>query len=91
MAFPLVIVMFPIRYPIFASVVANYGLPNIRGCPSSLFLGLITKTSTGYSQESTWTIMSSRVPSSLTTNLSANSNNVEVGFKAVILKILQVS
>jgi hypothetical protein len=50
---PLAIVMLLVRHPMYASVVASHGRPNINGFPSSLLLGLITRKPTRYSQELT--------------------------------------
>jgi hypothetical protein len=88
---PLEIVIFHVRHPMYAFVVASHGYPNINGCPSSLLLGLITRKSAGYSQESTEIFMYCNVPTSLTIDLSTNSNIVEVGLKEVIPRTLQVS
>ena len=74
-------------------------MPKINGCPSSHFLGFVIRKSGGYSQESTDTITSCSVPSSLTTNQSASSNKVEVGstdvmpsfWQVVVVKILIVA
>lgn len=78
------------RHPIYAFVVANNGLPSINGCPSRLLPGLMTKKCTGYSEKSTEIVMSSKVPSGLITDLSANSSRFEVGFKFVIPNTLYV-
>jgi hypothetical protein len=78
------------RHPMYASVVFSHGHPSINGCPSSLLLGLITKKSYGYSQESTEIAMYCNVPTGLTTNLSPNSNIIEVVSKEVIPMTLQV-
>ena len=87
---PLVMVIFPCRQPIQASAVANQGLPKINGCPSSQVLGFIIKKSVGYFQESTKTMTSCSVPSSLTTDRSANSSKVEVGSTDVMPNFWQV-
>jgi len=79
--------------------VASQGLPKISGCPASWVLGFIIRKSVGYSQESTETMTSCRVPSGLTTDQSANSSKVEVGstdvmpsfWKVVVVKILIVA
>ena len=63
---PLVIVIFPIQYPMYTSVVVSHGLPSINGCPSSSLLGLMMRKSAGYSQESTEISMSCSVPTGLT-------------------------
>jgi len=69
-ALSLAIVMFLVRHHMYAYVVSSHGRPNINECPSSLLLGLITKKSSWYSQESTDTTMSCNVPTGLTTDLS---------------------
>jgi hypothetical protein len=88
---PLAIVMLHVGHPMYAFVVASHGHPNINGCPSSLILGLITRKSTGYSQESIKIDIYSKVLIGLAIDLSSSSNIVEVGAKEVIPKILQVS
>jgi hypothetical protein len=90
-ALPLTIFMLHVRRPMYAFVVASHGLPNINGCPSSLLLMLITRKSTGYSQESTRISISCNVSSSLTTDISTSYNIIEVGSKEVIPRMLQVS
>ena len=90
-ALPLTIVMFLVQHPMYASFVASHGRPNINGCPSSQLLGLITKKSSGYSQDSTEIAMSCNLPTGFTTDLSMSSNIVEVGSKEVIHRTLQVS
>jgi hypothetical protein len=45
-----------------ASVVANHGLPRIKGCPPKLDLGWRIIKSTGYSHESRDTMISSITP-----------------------------
>jgi hypothetical protein len=91
LAFPLAIVMFPMRHPMYASVVVSHGLPNINGCLSSLLLGLITRKYDGYSQESTEIATSCNVFTNLTIDLLANCNIIEVSLKEVIPRMLQVS
>jgi hypothetical protein len=83
--------MLLVRHPMYASVVGSHGCPNINGCPLSLLLGLITRKSVGYSQDSTEIAMSSNVLTGLTTDLSSNYNIVEVGSKELIPKTLQFS
>ena len=61
-----------------ASAVASQGLPKIRGCPPRLFLGVKIIKSTGYSQESRETGISSNTPSSLMIDLSASCSKVGV-------------
>lgn len=90
MTIPFAIVMSPVWHPIYVSIVSSHGLPNIRGYPFNLFLGLITRKSTMYSQESIEMIISSKVPSIFTTDLLANSNIMEVNFNVVIPRIPQV-
>ena len=87
-AFPLAIVMLHVRHPMYASAIASHGRPNINECPSSLLLGLITRKSTGYSQESNEIAMSCNVLTGLTIDLSTNSNIIEVGSKEVIPSVL---
>ena len=65
-----------------ASVFAKQGHPSIRGCPSNLLFGLITKRYAGYSHESIETKMSCNIPSGLITDMSASSSKVDVGSKA---------
>jgi hypothetical protein len=88
---PLSIVMLPMRHPMYASVVASHGLPNINGFPSSPLLGLMMRKSIGYSQESTEISMSCNVPIILTTDQSTNCNIIGVGSKESKPKVLQVS
>jgi len=88
---PLSIVMFHVRHPMYAYVIYSHGHRNINGCPLSLLLGLITRKSARYSQESTDIVMSYNVPTGLTVDLSTSSNIIEVGSKEVIPKTLQVS
>ena len=57
---------------------ASQGLPNMSGCPPRLFLGVKIMKSTGYSQESKDTEISSNTPFGLITDLSANCSNVGV-------------
>ena len=83
-------VILPVRQPIKASFVASQGLPSIKGCPYSLFLGLIIKKSARYSQVSTETITSSDVPSGLMTERSASSSKVVIGSKAMMPRILKI-
>jgi hypothetical protein len=68
----------------YAYTISSHSHPNINGFPSSLLIGLKTRKSAGYSQESTEIAMSFNVPTGLTIDLSANSNIVEVGSKEVI-------
>jgi hypothetical protein len=87
---PLAMVMFPMRHPIYASVVASHGLPSINGWPSSPLLGLIMRKSAGYSKESIEIAISYNVPTGLTTNRSTNCNIIGVGSKEVKPRMLQV-
>jgi ABC-type microcin C transport system permease subunit YejB len=87
---PQEIVMLHVGHPMYASIVAIHGCPNINECPSSLILGLITRKSTRNSQDSIDIDISSKVATGLTTDLSSSSNIAEVGFKEVIPRILQV-
>ena len=60
------------------SIVANQGPHNISGCPPRLFLGVKIVKSTGYSQESKDTEISSNTPHDLITDLSTSCSNVGV-------------
>jgi len=71
-------------------VVASQGLPKIDRCPSSRFFGFIIRKLVEYSQESTDTTTSCSVPSGLTTDRSANSSKVEVGYIDVMPSFRQV-
>jgi hypothetical protein len=75
-ALPIEIVMLHVRHPMYASIIASHGCPNINECPSSLLLRLITRKSARYSQESTKISMSFNVLIGLTNDLLANSNIV---------------
>jgi hypothetical protein len=90
MALLLEIFKLAMRHPMYASVVSSHIRPSINGSPSSLLLRLITRKSFGYSQESREITIYCNVPTSLTTNLSANSNIIEVVLKEVIPRTLQV-
>ena len=85
------IVMDPDRQLMQASAVANQGLPRINGCPPNCDLGCNTKKSAGYSHESTEMTRSSRIPSGLMVDLSANSKIVGVGLRLVSPSFLTVS
>jgi hypothetical protein len=80
-----------IRQLMNASTVANQGLPKIKGCPPKLDLGCRIMKSTGYSQESRETMMSSITPSCLIFYLSASSNTVGVGRRLPMFKFCIVS
>src|SRR5713101_2760430 len=67
------IIIDPDRQLMQASAVANHGLPRINGCPPSCDFGCNTKKSAGYSHESTDITRSSKIPSGLMVDLSANS------------------
>src|SRR5271168_3871311 len=60
------------------SAVASQGLPKMRGCPPKLLLGVKIMKSTGYSQESKETEMSSNTPSGLIIERSTSCNKVGV-------------
>ena len=76
--------MMPTQHLIQASVFANQGQPNTKGCPFSLLLGLMTRKSIGYSQKLTETITSCKVPLGPTMDLLASSNKFEVVLKVVM-------
>lgn len=72
---------FPYLHPIRALVDANQGHPMIMGCLPELELGVMTRKSTGYSQESKETITSSRTPAGLTLDQYASSRTVGFGLR----------
>jgi hypothetical protein len=88
---PLVIAIFSVRHPMYASVIASHGLPNINGCPSSPPFGLMMRKSARYSQESTKMAISCNVPTGRNTDRSANCNIIVVGSKEIKPRVLQVS
>lgn len=61
-----------------ASTVASQGLPKISGCPPRLLLGVKIIKSTGYSQESKETEISSNTPSGLIIDRFASCSKVGV-------------
>lgn len=79
LSFPCEIIILPDLQPLKASTVANQGLPRINGCPPRFVFRCRTKKSTGYSQESKETMISSSTPSGTTLDLSASSRIVVVG------------
>ena len=76
-------VISPFLHSIKALAVANHGLPKILGCPleGSFDSMTIKLMSTGYSHESTDTIMSSRTPTGFTVVWSTSSKMEGVGRK----------
>jgi hypothetical protein len=66
-----------------ALVVANQGLPKIKGCPSRRVLGCSTRKSAGYSQESTDKMVSSRTPYRRILDQSMSFNTMGVGLMLV--------
>ena len=79
----------PDRQLMQESFVANQGIPRISGCPPRCDLGCKTKKSTGYSQESTKMMRSSKILSGLMVDLSACSKMVGVGLRLVTQVFLQ--
>ena len=75
---PLEMYMSPDLQLIKASAVASQGLPKIIGCPPRLLLGVKIIKSTGYSQESKETEISSNTPSGLIIDRSASCSKVGV-------------
>ena len=73
----------PDLHPMKASAVSNQGLPRISGCPRRLDFGCSTMKSTGYSQESKETVISSKTPSGVILDLSTYSKTIVVGLRFV--------
>jgi hypothetical protein len=78
---PFEMVISPSLQPINALVVANQGLPIMTGGPLVGSFEWMTRKSTGYSHEAKVTMISSKIPSSITLVLSANSKMVGVGLR----------
>ena len=76
---PFDMVISPSLQSINSLVVANQGLPKITGWPLVVSFEWMTRKSTGYSHEAKLTMISSKIPSSITLVLSANSKMVGVG------------
>ena len=76
---PLKIVISPSLHPIKPFAVANHGIPKIIGYPLEGYFDSMTINSTGYSHESTNTIMSSRTPAGFTVVWSSSSKMEAVG------------
>ena len=73
----------PNRQLMQASVVASQGIHRISECPPSCDLGYKTKKLVGYSHNSTKPTRSSKIPSGLIVDMSANSRMVGVGLRFV--------
>lgn len=84
-------IVLPDLHPMKAYVVANHGLPRIKGWPPRFVFGCKIRKSTRYSHESKETMMSSNIPFGTTVDLFVSSKIVVVGQILVNFKYFIVS
>lgn len=89
--YPFWIVKLPSLQLMYASIVANQGLPKMRGHPLKLVLGWTKRKYVGYSQESMVTITTSINPSGATVDMSASCSTIVVFLKNSLEIVLQHS